>query len=176
MQVILGSGGAIGTELARALPHYTPDIRLVSRNPKKVNSTDELFEGDLTDADRVAKAVQGAEVAYLTVGLPYNTATWRSTWPVVMANVINACKQHGTKLVFFDNVYMYDPQHLSPMTEDTPINPSSNKGKVRRQIADQTNARGAGPETSPRSLPDQPTFMVRPSMPTRCSTKRSTKT
>ena len=137
MQVILGSGGAIGTELALALPHYTPDIRLVSRNPKKVNDTDELFEGDLTDADRVAKAVQGAEVAYLTVGLPYDTATWRSVWPVVMANTINACKQHNVKLVFFDNVYMYDPQYLSPMTEDTPLNPSSNKGKVRRQIADQ---------------------------------------
>ncbi|MGB3780730.1 MAG: NAD-dependent epimerase/dehydratase family protein [Tunicatimonas sp.] len=137
MQVILGSGGAIGTELALALPRYTSDIRLVSRDPKQVNNTDELFEGDLTDADRVAKAVQGAEVAYLAVGLPYNTAVWRSTWPVVMANVINACKQHNVKLVFFDNVYMYDPQHVTHMTEDTPVNPSSNKGKVRRQIADQ---------------------------------------
>ena len=137
MQVILGSGGAIGTELARALAHYTPDIQLVSRNPKQVNDTDQLFAADLTDADRVAKAVQGAEVAYLTVGLPYDTAVWRSVWPVVMANVINACKQHNVKLVFFDNVYMYDPQYLSPMTEDTPVNPSSNKGKVRRQITDQ---------------------------------------
>ncbi len=95
MQVILGSGGAIGTELARALAHYTPDIQLVSRDPKKVNNTDQLFSADLTDADRVAKAVQGAEVAYLTVGLPYDTAVWRSVWPVVMANVINACKQHN---------------------------------------------------------------------------------
>lgn len=39
MQVIIGSGGAIGTKLARALPPYTSDIRLVSRNPKKVNDT-----------------------------------------------------------------------------------------------------------------------------------------
>lgn len=137
MQVILGSGGAIGTELALALPQYTSDIRLVSRNPKKVNHTDQLFAGDLTDANQVAEAVQGVEIAYLTVGLPYDTATWRSTWPVVMANTINACKKHGIKLVFFDNVYMYDPQHMGHLTEDTPINPSSKKGKVRRQIADQ---------------------------------------
>ena len=137
MQVILGSGGAIGTELALALPQYTTDIRLVSRNPKKVNDTDELFSGDLTDAASVREAVAGADVAYLTVGLPYDIKIWRSTWPVVMANTINACKEHGTKLVFFDNVYMYDPQHVPHMTEETPINPASKKGAVRRQIADQ---------------------------------------
>ena len=137
MQVILGSGGAIGTELALALPQYTSDIRLMSRNPKKVNDTDQLFPGDLTDADSVQKAVEGAEVAYLTVGLPYKTKLWQETWPVVMTNTISACKKHGTKLVFFDNVYMYDPQHIPHMTEDTPIDPSSKKGAVRRQIADQ---------------------------------------
>lgn len=137
MQVILGSGGAIGTELAKALPQYTSDIRLVSRNPKKVNDTDHLFPGDLTDAASVREAVAGADVAYLTVGLPYDTKTWQATWPVVMTNTINACKEHSTKLVFFDNVYMYDPQYIPHMTEETPINPSSKKGAVRRQIADQ---------------------------------------
>lgn len=46
MQTILCSGGAIGTELAKYLPNYTNQIRLVSRNPKKVNPTDELFSCD----------------------------------------------------------------------------------------------------------------------------------
>ncbi|MCB0684622.1 MAG: hypothetical protein KDC32_27455, partial [Saprospiraceae bacterium] len=31
MQTILGAGGAIGIELAKALPQYTDRIRLVSR-------------------------------------------------------------------------------------------------------------------------------------------------
>lgn len=35
MQTILGSGGAIGTDLAKALTQFTNDIKLVSRNPKK---------------------------------------------------------------------------------------------------------------------------------------------
>ncbi len=43
MQTILGAGGAIGTDLARELTKYTKDIRLVGRNPQKVNETDELF-------------------------------------------------------------------------------------------------------------------------------------
>ena len=42
MQTILGSGGAIGISLAKELMNYTNQIRLVSRNPKKVNETDEL--------------------------------------------------------------------------------------------------------------------------------------
>jgi nucleoside-diphosphate-sugar epimerase len=57
-------------------------------------------------------------------------------WPVAMKNVIEACKAHGTKLVFFDNIYMYDPEYLGNMTEDTPHNPSSKKGEVRKQIVE----------------------------------------
>jgi nucleoside-diphosphate-sugar epimerase len=52
----------------------------------------------------------------------------------VMRNVIDACKRHGSRLVFFDNVYAYG--HVKGvMTEETPLNPNSRKGKVRAQIA-----------------------------------------
>lgn len=134
MQTILGAGGIIGQELARTLPEYTNHIRLVSRNPKKINDSDELFPCDLIDADCVKEAVKGSEVAYLTAGFPYNAKVWQTTWPKVMKNVIDACSMHECKLVFFDNVYMYDPEHIPHMTETTPINPSSKKGKVRAQI------------------------------------------
>jgi nucleoside-diphosphate-sugar epimerase len=52
-----------------------------------------------------------------------------------MQNVIKACEQYNAKLVFFDNVYMYDPNSLSNITEENPVNPSSKKGKVRAKIA-----------------------------------------
>jgi len=135
MQTILGAGGAIGTQLAKELTAYTKDIKLVSRNPKKVNETDELFSCDLTDKAKVLEAVEGSTIVYLTAGFPYKLKTWKEAWPLVMQNTIDACKVHGSKLVFIDNIYMYDPSKLSFMTEDTPINPSSKKGKVREQIA-----------------------------------------
>jgi nucleoside-diphosphate-sugar epimerase len=135
MQVILGSGGAIGNELAKELKNYTKQIRLVSRNPKSINQNDELFQCDLTQKAEVEKTVEGAKIAYLTVGLPYQTKVWQEQWPVIMQNTISACKKHKTKLVFFDNIYMYNPAHLNPMTEETEILPSSKKGKVRAQIA-----------------------------------------
>lgn len=135
MQTILGSGGTIGVELAKLLPEYTEKVRLVSRNPQKVTGNEELFPADLCKKDDVLKAVEGSEVAYLTVGLTYRAKIWEKLWPEVMKNVIAACKQHSCKLVFFDNVYMYDPDHVNNMDENTPIKPSSRKGKVRAKIA-----------------------------------------
>jgi len=54
---------------------------------------------------------------------------------LVMNNVINACKNYRSRLVFFDNVYMYDRDYLGHMTEHTPIRPTSRKGGVRAEIA-----------------------------------------
>ncbi len=135
MQTILGSGGAIGIELAKALKEFTSEIRLVSRNPKKVNTTDELRSADLLNVADVRKAVQGSSVVYVTVGFHYSIKVWKESWPKLITNVITACKEHNCKLVFFDNIYMYDSNNLNGMTEETPIKPPSKKGKIRAEIA-----------------------------------------
>ncbi len=135
MQVILGAGGAIGIDLAKELRKYTSTIRLAGRNPKKVNNEDELFVCDLSHTEMVDNAVKGSEVAYLTAGLQYKTKVWQQQWPLIMKNAISACKKHKTRLVFFDNIYMYNPEKLNPMTEETEVLPSSKKGMVRAEIA-----------------------------------------
>jgi nucleoside-diphosphate-sugar epimerase len=133
MQTILGSSGVIGKELGKSLTEYTKEIRLVSRDPKKINENDELFSSDLTNAEQTIKAVEGSEVVYLTAGLQYDIKIWRTQWPVVMKNVIEACKQSNSKLLFFDNVYSYGKVD-GWMTEETPIKPDSEKGKVRAEL------------------------------------------
>src|SRR5690554_7884054 len=133
MQTMLGSGGAIGVELAKALSEYTDKIRLVSRNPQKVNPADELMVADLTNAADVRKAVEDSSVVYVTIGFPYSKKTWRKLWPPLIANVIAACKEYQAKLVFFDNMYMYDKNHLNGMTEETPINPRSEERRVGKE-------------------------------------------
>lgn len=67
-------------------------------------------------------------------GLKYDAKVWAEQWPKVMRNTIDACKRHGTKLVFFDNVYAYGKVE-GVMTEDTPYDPCSRKGEVRATIA-----------------------------------------
>ncbi len=136
MQTILGSGGAIGVELAKALKKYTDNIRLVSRNPQTVNPDDELISANLLDKEQVDKAVQGSSIVYITVGFAYSYNIWKESWPPFIRNVIDACIKYNSKLVFFDNIYMYDANYLDSMTEDTPVNPPSKKGKVRADIAD----------------------------------------
>jgi len=134
MQTILGSGGAIGITLAKELKNYTNQIRLVSRNPKKVNETDELCPIDLTDLTQIDKAVEGSEVVYVVIGFEYKLSVWQKVWPAFLKTVINACKTHNAKLVFFDNVYMYSKSTIPHMTEVSPIQACSKKGVVRQQL------------------------------------------
>lgn len=135
MQTILGAGGGAGTEITRELSNYTKDIRVVSRNPQKVNDTDQLMKADLTDPQQLNDAVKGSEIVYVTIGFQYSIKVWRELWPKFMKNLINTCSKYKTRIVFVDNMYMYDPKYLSDMTEETPINPISEKGKVRAEIA-----------------------------------------
>ena len=134
MQTILGSGGAIGIPLAKELINYTNKIRLVSRNPKKVNETDELYPIDVNDLTQIDKAIAGSEVVYVVIGFEYKLRVWQKTWPPFLKAVITACKTHHAKLVFFDNVYMYDKSAIPNMTEHSPIHAPSKKGEVRQQL------------------------------------------
>jgi nucleoside-diphosphate-sugar epimerase len=135
MQTILGSGGVIANGLARELAANTGEIRLVSRNPKKINDNDILIRADLKDPDAVMKAVIGSEVVYLTAGLKYDIKIWKSDWPVIIKNVLEACKRAGAKLVFFDNVYALGAVS-GPMKENSPMNPVSQKGEVRKELSE----------------------------------------
>lgn len=134
MHTILGANGVIAQELSRALAPSYPVIRQVSRNPRRVNPTDEVVAADLLDGEATANAVSGSEVVYLVAGLKYNASAWQEQWPRVMRNVIDACKRHGCRLVFLDNVYAYGRVD-GVMTEATPFNPISKKGDVRARIA-----------------------------------------
>lgn len=54
MQTILGTNGTIAHELSWALVSSTAEIRQVSRNPRRVDPTDETLTADLLDAQATA--------------------------------------------------------------------------------------------------------------------------
>jgi nucleoside-diphosphate-sugar epimerase len=131
---ILGANGTIATELIPILQANAQQIRLFSRNPKPVPGT-EIIAGDVLNRDQVFQVVRGSDIVYLLVGLQYDIKTWRSAWPVIMRNTIDACVAAKARLIFFDNVYMYGKVD-GPMTESTPFHPCSKKGMVRAEICD----------------------------------------
>lgn len=136
MQTILGANGQIGEELARELKrNFTSDIRIVSRKAKKINDTDTVFSADLSIKQNAIEALKDSEIAYFTLGLPMNSDLWEKQFPLITRNIIDACKVNGTKLVFFDNTYMY-PQDNRLLTEETVFAPVGRKGKIRKEMAE----------------------------------------
>jgi nucleoside-diphosphate-sugar epimerase len=134
MHTILGAGGVIGVELLKELSGQGQPVRLAGRTPKLAQGATETVAADLSQLDQTIRAVAGSKIVYLLVGLKYDAKVWRELWPRIMRNTIEACKQAGARLVFFDNVYMYGRVN-GPMTESTPFNPCSRKGEIRAEIA-----------------------------------------
>ena len=135
VHTILGAGGVMADTLASVLLAHQLPVRLVSRKPAAREGAATLA-ADLTDPVQTLRAIEGSAVTHLCVGLPYRYAIWRQQWPRIIDNTIEACKKTGSKLIFFDNVYMYGKTD-GPMTEETPYDPSSRKGDLRARLATQ---------------------------------------
>ena len=135
IHTILGAGGIIAEKLAAQLLSHQLPVRLVSRHPSPHPGA-ESVAADITNASQTLEAVKGSAVVYCCIGLKYDYSVWRHAWPLIMNNIIDACRQTKSKLIFFDNVYMYGRVE-GAMTEDTPYDPDSRKGDLRARIATQ---------------------------------------
>ncbi|WP_418907266.1 NAD-dependent epimerase/dehydratase family protein [Glutamicibacter endophyticus] len=135
MQTILGASGQIATELTRELQRIQAGpLRLVSRNPRKVNDSDTLHRADLLDAAQTHQAVAGSDIVYFTAGLPADTERWEVQFPTMLRNALDATRAAGARFAYFDNTYMY-PQDHRIQTEQTPFEPVGRKGQVRARMA-----------------------------------------
>lgn len=135
MHTLLGAGGPVANALAKELINNGKKVRLVSRRQVSLFPQAEWIGADLKNAKQVLSAVKGSSVIYMCAGLQYSKKVWAAEWPLIMQNLIDAGKETGARLIFFDNVYMYG-QVQSAMTEETPYNPSSVKGAIRAEIAE----------------------------------------
>lgn len=101
----------------------------LGRTPSPVPGFQSII-ADLLDPGAIQAALQGADVAYFTAGLPYSAHEWETKWPKMLESSINACITHETLLVYLDNPYAYGRTN-GLMTEKNQIHPTSRKGKVR---------------------------------------------
>ncbi|WP_419801053.1 NAD-dependent epimerase/dehydratase family protein [Mucilaginibacter sp.] len=134
MYIILGAGGPVANALTKELSAANEKVRLVSRKPIPTSGNTSWQKADLLNKDEVFSAVKEASVIYLCAGLKYDKKVWAAQWPVIIQNAIEAAKQTGARLIFFDNVYMYGLVK-GKMTEETPYHPLSAKGEIRAKIA-----------------------------------------
>jgi nucleoside-diphosphate-sugar epimerase len=135
--IVVFGYGAVGKAAAERLAAAGRTVRVAQRRrPKDLISSAEFIACDITDAQAVARAVEGAAQVVSAIGLPYFGKQWRRVWPIAMANLLAACRAANARLVFVDNLYMYGPQTAS-LREDMPLTDYGVKPAVRSAVTRQ---------------------------------------
>ncbi|MFJ8145674.1 NAD-dependent epimerase/dehydratase family protein [Streptomyces sp. NPDC096048] len=129
---VLGSGPA-GTGLARELVRRGHRVRLVDRKAAgPAIEGVERFAADVSTADGARAAVGDAAVVYHCVNVDYHLQT--EVMPRVQAAVLAAVEASGARLVVLDTLYPYGETGGAVMTEDSPWQATSRKGRMRAEL------------------------------------------
>jgi nucleoside-diphosphate-sugar epimerase len=135
LRVVFGSGPA-GRAVATELVHQGLPTRIVNRSGRPVLDGVETIGGDVTDPQFAHAAAHGAHTVYFCLNAP-NYHRWPQEFPPLQAAVVDAASAAGARLVVLENLYMYGPTGAAPMTESTPVNPTSKKSSVRARMSDE---------------------------------------
>ncbi len=132
--VILGTG-AIGRAVAEQLLQRGESVRMVNRSGKmeETPAGAEVIGSDLYDPAKVREVTRGAQVVYQSAQPPYRK--WTEQFPALQKSILDGLTGSDTKLVLVENVYMYGDTRGKPMTEDTPYQAHTRKGRVRAEIS-----------------------------------------
>jgi nucleoside-diphosphate-sugar epimerase len=132
--VILGTG-AIGRAIAEELVRRGESVRIANRSGRmdEVLAEVEIVASDLYDQAKVRDVTRGAKVVYQSAQPEY--FRWPEKFPPLQKSIIDGLSDSGAKLVLVENAYMYGDTAGKPMTEVTPHNAHTRKGKVRSEIS-----------------------------------------
>lgn len=134
LHVVFGSG-SLGVAIVRELQRRGHRVRLVNRKGRaqlpEGGAAVEVVAGDASDPASTRAVCGGAKAVYFTAAPPYTD--WPALYPAMQAGVIEGAAAAGARLVTAENVYPYG-KVAGPMTEATPISPSSRKGELRARL------------------------------------------
>lgn len=135
LHVIFGTG-ALGMTIAQKLLAEGKQVKMVNRsNRVKLPQGAELAIGDATDPRFTQKICQGAGVIYHCAAPKYNFRAWVKEFPPLQQGILAGAIASGGKLIYGDNLYGYG-KVKEPMHEDLPYAATTNKGKIRAQLAE----------------------------------------
>jgi nucleoside-diphosphate-sugar epimerase len=138
--VLIGAAGAIGRSIAEALRAQGREYRVVGRERSRLvesfgsDPKAEIVAWDPEDAASVRAAVRDADTAIYLVGVPYDHFELH---PQVMRKTLNGAIAEGVKrMVLIGTVYPYGVPQTAKVTEEHPRNPTTFKGKMRKEQED----------------------------------------
>ena len=133
-RVVVFGYGAVGRETTALLTARGDDVLVAQRSaPKQLPAGATFISCDVTDANSVATATAGREIAICAVGFPYSARIWQRAWPAAMNAMLRACEQAGARFVFADNLYMCGPV-TAPLTETMLLTSYGQKPRIRAEI------------------------------------------
>jgi nucleoside-diphosphate-sugar epimerase len=132
--VVLGTG-AIGRAIMEELVKRGESVRMVNRSGKMEEAPAgiEVVASDLYDGAKVREVTRDAKVVYQASQPRYHE--WPEKFPLLQKSIIDGLTASTAKLVIVENLYMYGDTHGKPMTEHTPCNAHTRKGRVRGEIS-----------------------------------------
>jgi nucleoside-diphosphate-sugar epimerase len=141
MQIaIFGAPGPIGKSIADALQARGMAYRAVGRDRARLESAfgadplAELMAWDPDDAGSVLAAATGIETLIFCVGVPYDQ---NALYPIIMQQTLDGAIAAGVKrIVLIGTVYPYGKPEATPVTEAHPRNPTTFKGRMRKEQED----------------------------------------
>jgi len=129
--LVIGAG-AVGTATALLLAGRGEPVRLVSRSGRGPDHPAiERVAADAADAVRMTRLADGAAAIYNCANPAYHR--WSTDWPPIAAALLTAAEQAGPVLATVSNLYVYAPPD-GPMSEHTPLAPTTRKGAVRARM------------------------------------------
>jgi nucleoside-diphosphate-sugar epimerase len=140
LHAVLGAAGATGELLVPRLMALGFPVRAVHRGVLPDQPGVENLVADVSTPSGAARAVDGAEVAYVVVQPAYTR--WVQEFPELVSVIADAATRAGTRLVFLDNLYGYGPV-TGPIHEALPQSAATRKGGVRAAVAADLLARHA---------------------------------
>lgn len=129
--MIVGAG-SVGSATARLLSNRGDEVRLVSRSgsgPDEPRVT--RVAADATDQSALSRVSQGAVAIYNCANPPYHR--WATDWPPLALSILETAISIHAVQVTVNNLYAYGPLD-HPMTEDDPLAPAGNKGRIRAKM------------------------------------------
>lgn len=134
--LVLGATGGIGSAVARRLSERGWKVRALNRNVAKVAHKAPIYEwieGDAMKRLDVRAAAEGAELIVHAVN-PAGYRNWGKLVLPMLDNTIAAAKAEGARILLPGTIYNFGPDAFPVLTEDSPQNPHTEKGTIRKKM------------------------------------------
>lgn len=129
LQAAILGAGPVGRSLVDRLAERGVEPLVITRSGALVSGA-RTATIDVNDTSALAVALQGVGVVFHCAQPPYHR--WPQEFPALQRSILEACQRVGARLVAVENLYGY--RLANPLTESTPMEPTTTKGRVRAEL------------------------------------------